>query len=180
MQRNLRSLFTLLLFALQALIGLRPAHATPFFARTYGMPCQSCHSGFPRLNAFGLEFKANNFRLPGAEKHASLAWSKTIPLTAQVQPVYERISPGAVQVQFTDTQLLAGGLLTPTTAFFLHHSYFVDDKPQLFPTYELWVQQVLDERTKTMLKLGQFELPFSYSPGINRTTPSLPLLFGAR
>jgi hypothetical protein len=162
-----------------ALMFTRPTHATPFFARTFGMSCQTCHSGFPRLNAFGLEFKANNFRLPGAEKHPPMAWSKTLPFTAQVQPFYERFSPGAITSQFTDTQLLAGGLLTSTTAFYLHHSYFIDDKPILFPSYELWVQQVLDERTKTMLKLGQFELPYAYSPDINRTTPSLPLLFGA-
>src|SRR5580700_106614 len=153
MLRNRLPLFALSLL-LWLLISALPVHATPFFARNYGLSCQTCHSGFPRLNVFGLEFKANNFRLPGAEKSSPLAWKKTFPFTAQVQPSYERISPGAVKIQFTDTQLLAGGLLTPTTAFFLHHSYFVDDKPQLFPTYELWVQQVLDERTKTMLKAG--------------------------
>lgn len=152
--------------------------ATPFFARTTNLSCQTCHSGFPRLNAFGLAFKANAFRIPGAEKEARLAW-KTVPLAVQVEPLYQRSSPGSVKNQYTDTQLLAGGLLSPTTSFYLHHSYFIDTTPTEFPSYELWVQQVVDERTKTMVKAGQFELPFSYSPLINRTTPSIPLLFGA-
>ena len=52
-------------------------------------------------------------------------------------------------------------------------------RPPSSPSYELWIQQVLDERTKTMIKAGQFELPFAYSPLINRTTASVPLLFGA-
>lgn len=167
------------LIALLAAITALPVHATPFFARTYGFRCQACHSGCPRLNAFGLEFKANNFRIPGMEKSAPLAWSKTFPFTAQVQPFYERFSPGKVVVPFTDTQLLGGGLLTRTTAFYLHHSYFIDDKSQSFPTYEFWVQQVLDERTKAMIKIGQFELPYAYSPGITRTTASDPLVFSA-
>jgi hypothetical protein len=169
----------LLAVCLALLLGAAiPVCATPFFARNYGLSCQTCHSGFPRLNQFGLDFKANNFRIPGAEKGAPLAWQHTVPFTAQVAPFYERLSPGAHVTQFTDTQLLAGGLLTPTTAFYLHHSYFIDTTPTEFPSYELWVQQVLDEKNKTFIKAGQFELPFAYSPLINRITPSTPLLFG--
>jgi len=165
-----------------ALLLLCPATdvwATPFFARTYGFPCQTCHSGFPRLNEFGLAFKANNFRIPGAEKTSPLLWQKTLPLAAQVKPTLMRLHPGATKVQFTDTQLLAGGLLSPTTALYLHHTYFVDGRPVDFPSYELWVQQVLSERDKIMLKIGQFELPHAYSPEINRTTVLSPSLFGA-
>jgi hypothetical protein len=170
--------FTALCLMLLLWAGL-PAGATPFFARNYGLSCRTCHSGFPQLNRFGLEFKANNFRIPGAEKYAPMAWRNTPPLTAQVEPFYQRVSPGAKVQQFTDTQLLAGGLLTPGTAFYLHHSYFIDATPTQFPSYELWVQQVLDEKNKTFIKAGQFELPYAYSPFINKTTPSTPLIFGA-
>lgn len=156
----------------------QPALSTPYFARTYGLTCRTCHSGFPRLNAFGLAFKANNFRIPDAEKEAPLAWQKTIPLAVQVKPTLQRTHPGAGKVQFTDTQLLAGGLLTRSTAFYLHHSYFVDATPVTFPSYEFWAQQVLDQRGKIMLKIGQFELPYAYSPETTRTTVFSPLLFG--
>ena len=155
-----------------------PARATPFFARNYGFSCQTCHAGFPRLNRFGLAFKANNFRIPGAEKNAPFAWRHTIPLAAEVVPFYERLSPGSHVTQYTDTQLLAGGLLTPDTAFYLHHSYFIDTTPTQFPSYEFWVQQAVDEQNKTSIKAGQFELPYAYSPFINKITPSTPLLFG--
>ncbi|HLV78960.1 MAG TPA: hypothetical protein VKT32_01725 [Chthonomonadaceae bacterium] len=154
------------------------ARATPFFSRTYHFPCVTCHSGFPRLNAFGLAFKANDFRIPGAEKTAPLAWQKTIPLAMQIMPTSEVFGPGTVQAPFTDSQILAGGLLTRSTAFYVHHSEWIDAKPLEFPSYEVWVQQVLSERQKIMLKAGQFELPFAYSPGINRTTVFTPLIFG--
>src|SRR5438270_6735229 len=83
----------------------QPVLATPFFARTYHMKCENCHSGFPRLNAFGLAFKANNFRIPGAEKDAPLAWERTIPLAAQVKPQIMHFHPGGITSQFTDTQV---------------------------------------------------------------------------
>lgn len=155
------------------------AQGTPFFARTYGFRCATCHSGFPRLNPFGLAFKANNFRIPGAEKQAPLAWQKTVPLAAQVVPTSERFSPGAAHAEYTDTQILAGGLLTRQTAFYVHHSLWIDDKPLEFPAYEAWVQQMLNERNKLLLKVGQFELPFAYSPGINAITVFSPLLLNA-
>src|SRR5579872_5111201 len=101
------------------------ASATPFFARAYGFKCQTCHSGFPRLNEFGLAFKANNFRIPGAERSAPMMWQKTIPLAVQVKPETINSAPGGVN-QETDTQLLAGGLLSRTTAFYMHHTYFLD------------------------------------------------------
>lgn len=173
MGKLLRLIPAVLLFA-----AVLPAHATPFFARNYGLSCQTCHSGFPRLNEFGLYFKANNFRIPGLEKNPPLAWHNSPPFTAQVQPVYQRFSPKPNVSQYTDTQLLVGGLLTRGTAFYLHHSYFIDTTPTEFPSYEFWVQQVVSEREKLFLKVGQFELPFGYSPVINRTTPSIPLVFG--
>ncbi|WP_091508649.1 hypothetical protein [Microbulbifer yueqingensis] len=38
--------------------------AIPEFARSYNLSCAACHSAYPRLNAFGEEFAANNYRLP--------------------------------------------------------------------------------------------------------------------
>jgi len=159
------------------LLTAKPAKATPFFARTYHFPCQACHDGFPRLNTFGQEFKANGFRMPGAENKSPLAWQKTIPIAVQIEPTHEQFEPGSSRANFTDTQLLAGGLLTQRTSFYMHHSLFIDDKTQSFPTYELWVQQVVDDKQKVMVKAGQFELPYAYSPVINRTTVFEPLLF---
>ena len=127
------SAFPQCVFLMAAMLLLTvEARATPFFARAYHLSCQTCHSGFPRLNAFGLAFKYNDFRIPGGEREARLAW-KTLPITAQVEPIYQRTSPGSSKNQYTDTQLLAGGLLTRTTAFYLHHSYFIDATPTEFP-----------------------------------------------
>lgn len=40
------------------------AWSQPGFARQYNISCAACHSAFPKLNSFGEQFAADNFRLP--------------------------------------------------------------------------------------------------------------------
>lgn len=40
------------------------AQAIPAFARKYQTSCQTCHVGFPKLNAFGEAFRLNGYRMP--------------------------------------------------------------------------------------------------------------------
>lgn len=49
--------------------------AMPQFAREYGLRCSACHVHIPKLNAYGEQFAANGYRLPGVEKR------RTLPLT---------------------------------------------------------------------------------------------------
>lgn len=70
----------------------QPALAMPVFARQYDLTCAVCHSAYPRLNAFGKQFQANNYRLPNwREKIAAdtkddmLALPKMPPLALRMQ-----------------------------------------------------------------------------------------------
>ncbi len=54
------------LYALPLLLLLLPpppVQANPAFARQTEMSCVACHAAFPRLNAFGRQFLADNIRL---------------------------------------------------------------------------------------------------------------------
>ena len=55
------SLLTGLLFVV---LNTPSASAIPAFARKYQTSCQTCHIGFPKLNAFGEAFRLNGYRLP--------------------------------------------------------------------------------------------------------------------
>lgn len=50
------------------------SRATPQLAREYKMECASCHAHVPKLNAFGEQFLADGYRLPGEKK------ARTIPI----------------------------------------------------------------------------------------------------
>lgn len=82
-------LAAILLLAL--MLFVQPASAAPLFARQYNMPCQSCHVAFPKLNAFGEQFAANNMKLPNWRETTipmgddMLALPKQVPLAVRAQ-----------------------------------------------------------------------------------------------
>ncbi|MES1982782.1 MAG: hypothetical protein V4443_09940 [Pseudomonadota bacterium] len=89
-----KNLYTSLIALLIALAGsLLPASASaiPVFARQYNLTCTTCHAAFPKLNSFGREFIANNYRLPNWRETAldtgddMLALPKTVPLALRAQ-----------------------------------------------------------------------------------------------
>jgi len=67
------------------------ASAIPAFARQYSLSCNACHAAFPRLNSFGLNFVANNYRLDGWKDNTlqtgddMLALPKIVPLALRAQ-----------------------------------------------------------------------------------------------
>ncbi len=65
---------TVVLLALTA----EPARAIPAFARKYGTSCLTCHTIYPKLNAFGEAFRRNGYRFPGVD--SDVVKQETIPL----------------------------------------------------------------------------------------------------
>ncbi len=61
---NKRFLFlaTLVIFVL---VLPERGYSIPAFARKYKTSCQTCHNGFPKLNAFGEAFRRNGYQFPG-------------------------------------------------------------------------------------------------------------------
>ncbi len=68
MKKTLLSL--LFVFSVAAVIGtsLENASAIPAFARKYQTNCQTCHTAFPKLNPFGMAYRANGYRFPGGDE----------------------------------------------------------------------------------------------------------------
>jgi hypothetical protein len=82
------SALTALLFVL---LNVPSASAIPAFARKYQTSCQTCHIGFPKLNAFGEAFRLNGYRLPKeTEDQIKL---KPVSLGADA---YKRLWPRAI------------------------------------------------------------------------------------
>src|SRR5215813_4462 len=77
---------SLLLFALA-----EPVSALPIFARRYETSCLTCHFMPPKLNAFGIAFRNNGFRIPLNEEE----FIKT-PDVALGAPAWKKLWPKAV------------------------------------------------------------------------------------
>jgi len=64
----------------------------PVFARQYDLTCATCHYAFPRLNEFGHQFQAGNYRLPNWREKSTadikdemLALPRSVPLALRMQ-----------------------------------------------------------------------------------------------
>lgn len=62
--------------------------ATPAFARKYRTSCGTCHTSFPKLNAFGEAFRIGGYQIPGGDEAfikeepvslGSEAWKRVFP-----------------------------------------------------------------------------------------------------
>ena len=63
-KRHQTPIVSLLTGVLLVLLNTPSASAIPAFARKYQTSCQTCHIGFPKLNAFGEAFRLNGYRMP--------------------------------------------------------------------------------------------------------------------
>lgn len=157
--------------------GMRPAGATATFARQYRTKCSTCHTVFPQLNDFGRAFLLNNFRVPGQEKTARLAWHHTIPFSFQVKAhlgfdTKDNKTSGLID----ESQLHGSGLFTKQDAFYLHHHLNEGNGPG--DTYEAWIQHALPGKLHLNLRLGQFEQPLGITPEIQTLPHSEYLVYG--
>jgi hypothetical protein len=83
--------FTLPGIAAIVLLVAPRAEAIPAFARKYETSCQTCHTVFPKLNAFGTAFRLNGYRMP--KETEDMVKEKQIPLGA---PAYKKLWPQAI------------------------------------------------------------------------------------
>ena len=112
------------------------ASAIPAFARRYHTSCTTCHVLPPKLNAFGVAFKNNGYRIPGDDEKfikqpdvelGAPGWKKVwpkgvwpgaipdrVPLSVAVELVTDVAPQEPVKVDFAfpeEFELLAGGTL---------------------------------------------------------------------
>ena len=129
-------LVSVVLVAVCVLYMPRRASAIPAFARRYQTSCTTCHVLPPKLNAFGVAFKNNGYRIPGDDEKfikqpdvelGAPGWKKVwpkgvwpgaipdrVPLSAAVE-LETTVTPNdAVKTDFAfpaEFELLAGGTL---------------------------------------------------------------------
>jgi len=93
----------------------RPVAAVPSFARELGVPCSTCHSSFPQLNAFGRQFKLNGYVLgPAANNgtkgqdsdgHPTLSLDSFPPLSVMLETALTGLQKSIPDTQNNNVEL---------------------------------------------------------------------------
>lgn len=129
--------FITLTFFIMTICFINRSFAIPSFARQTNLPCSSCHTIFPELNAFGRLFKLKGYTLTGVETiqvrdssdNVSLNLLKTLPVSAMLQAAYtyqNKKIPNAENNVISFPQQLSlflGGQITPRIGGFLQVTY---------------------------------------------------------
>jgi hypothetical protein len=148
-----------------AVVGAAPrALAIPALARRYGVACDYCHQGYPKLNPIGQRFKERGLRMDQEDPFVVGDWLRGVPLSL-------RASGARALVEDLDDS--SYGLLKPVSAGSLGRrlSYWADYALAVQEgddTYDgsvdtAWAQVEVVPGGKLYAKLGRFEmdLPFT-------------------
>ena len=116
-----------------------------------------------------------------ADDDEATFWSfipEQIPLSIQAK-LHDVINPkGDVKTDFQleELQLQAGGTMTPRISYYLHHHLVEEGQPG--DLYTGWVRFNNLAHSSWNVTVGQFELPLSFSPEIERVSSFDYLVFG--
>jgi hypothetical protein len=152
------------------LVNCGPANAIPAFARKYGLPCSSCHEGWPKLSYFGQQFKDNGYQL-GNDRDAPIFQQAAYwPVTFRITPYWSRESSSAVAVDqgngqakvttdgfnWTGLDFHTGGTLAKNISFYVLPS---SDELGNFHFESVWARMDNVAGTPWLnFKMGKFEL----------------------
>ncbi len=93
--RGVHWLFAALAGVAMYFVALPEAHAVPSFSRKYHTSCQTCHTVYPVLNAFGEAFRRDGYRFPSTDGSVDSDVEKA-PSVELGQDQYKKMFPMAV------------------------------------------------------------------------------------
>jgi hypothetical protein len=103
-----------------------PVRAIPVFERKYGLMCMNCHSGYPRLNDYGVRFRQNGYQLPGRENDEKTVFEGPAPFAARASTGYNydkfnhvKDAEDVNQFQLNGLDLLSGGLFKRNVGYLM-------------------------------------------------------------
>ncbi len=168
-------LMLLLCIVLGIVLCSNEASAIPAFSRKYNLGCNTCHTIYPQLNEFGRDFKNNGYRTPGeiGAVDSTDFWSKgfeSLPVTVHGK-FSEQIAPkGQPVTNFTsldELQLNAAVNFSSKVSVYLHTHLWEDGGAGEPLVVSLRINDLFDNQLVS-LRVGQYQLPLSFSPEIER------------
>lgn len=138
----------LVVLAAVVLLSARRASAIPTFSREHGLKCSDCHTAFPLLNEFGMEFKQRGFRLPG--ENGKYPWElKSMPVsvigimqylnTHENDPVTKARLSTTNKAEIGEVELMAAGTVAPKIGFLAEFAQDVAEGGA-FGNEQIWMQ----------------------------------------
>ncbi len=153
------------------------AFAIPAFSRKYQVGCDMCHTIYPQLNSFGRDFRNNGFRTPdelvSPHQEEKSFWDKgfgEVPLDLHGkinQAFYPNNQRIGTETGVGELQLNAGVNFSQKVSFYLHTHLWESGQAGEPLAIEVRINDLFGTNLFN-LRAGQYELPLSFSPEIER------------
>ena len=133
-------ILSLIACVLAVMAPARNAHAVPSFARQMNMECGGCHTRFPKLNAFGRQFKASGYTMAASAQLKSagkgeqtLGLNDLPPFSVMFQTSYTNLAAQVPDTQNNAFQfpqqasIFVAGRISPKIGSFVQLTYSQED-----------------------------------------------------
>lgn len=138
----------LVVLAAVVLSSAQKAAAIPVFSREHGLKCSNCHTAFPLLNEFGMEFKQRGFQLPG--ENGKYLWElKSLPVSVigimqylnahENDPVTKARLSTTSKAEIGEVELMTAGTAAPKIGFLAEFAQDVAAGGS-FGNEQIWMQ----------------------------------------
>jgi hypothetical protein len=152
-------------FFLAAAGAASPARGVPALARRYGVACDYCHQGYPKLNPMGQRFKERGLRMAQEDPFVVADWLRAVPLSLRASATRTLVQDAGDGSSFGFKPISAGSLGRRL-------SYWVDyvglvriDSDDTFDgaVDNAWGQVEIVTDGRLYAKAGRFELDLPFS-----------------
>ena len=143
------------------------ADAIPAFARQVHQKCSFCHVAFPKLNEFGLTFKANGYRLPRTQ--GMDVWdipALPVSIVTQIDGIWDsnRAAKDNLTIEQSELSLLWGTNFGPHISSFGEIVVARDGAAELGPV-SLQFDDLAGKDGQLNLKVGVYDMDFGFLAG---------------
>ncbi len=187
------TLLTLFVFFLLVILSVlmipTKSEAMPAFARTYNVSCVACHAAFPRLNEFGEQFVADNYRMANWKDSTvetgddMLALPDSVPLALRTQAFVQTREANTIDINTGDTisadtdfqspyliKLLSSAPLSDHISYYFYAIFAEKGDNGAVIVEDAWFSHDDVFGSKISLMLGQFQVSDLMFPRETRLT----------
>ena len=138
----------------------------PAFARKYSMTCKTCHSPFPKLKSYALDFAGNGFQLKDKDApryyvntgDAELSLIRDVPLAIRLEGYVTYNNGESDKPDFyapSVFKLLSGGALTNDVAYYV---YYILENGEAGKIEDAWLMFNNLFGSELDVSIGQFQV----------------------
>jgi hypothetical protein len=141
-----------------------PALAVPTLARRYGVACDYCHQGYPKLNPIGQRFKERGLRMAQEDPFVAADWLRSVPLSLRASGA-RRLVEGSGDASYGQLKPISAGSLGQRLSYWIDYALDVRQGDDTFEgaVDNAWAQVEVVTGGRLYVKAGRFELDLPFS-----------------